>query len=65
MKALKYKLTNGTIVTTLREAQVSGQGYTAFTEKVAKKPSVLSPMRKAMIEQFGYVSSSLKDKIVM
>ena len=36
MKVLKYKLTNGTIVTTLRKAQVSGQGYIAFTEKVAK-----------------------------
>lgn len=65
METLKYKLTNRTVVTTLKEAQMSGQGYTAFTEKVAEKPSVLSPMRKAMIEQFGYVSANLRDKVAM
>ena len=64
MRALKYRLTNGTVVTTLKEARSSGQGYTAFMENIAEKPSAtLSPMRKAMLEQFGFVSAKLKGSL--
>lgn len=34
MTIVKYLLTNGTIVNTLHEAQMSGQGYKAIYETV-------------------------------
>lgn len=63
MRALKYRLTNGTVVTTLKEAQSSGQGYATFLENIVEKPFALSPIRKAMLKQFGYVSPRLKNSL--
>ena len=37
---------------------------TCYEEVEEEKPT-LSPMRKAMIEQFGYVSPKFKDKVVL
>lgn len=34
MRALKYRLEDGTVVNTLREAQASGQSYTTFLVEV-------------------------------
>lgn len=34
-------------------------------EEVEEKKPTLSPMRKAMIEQFGYVSPKFKDRVVL
>lgn len=65
MRTLKYRLTDGTVVMTMKEAQTSGQGYTAFMEKISEESSPLSPMREAMFEQFGYVSPTLKDEVTM
>ena len=36
MRALHYRLENGTIVKTLAEAKASGQKYTPFMEIIAK-----------------------------
>jgi hypothetical protein len=65
MRALKYRLTSGTIVTTLKEARLSGQGYTPFMENIPEKTPTLSPMRAAMLKQFGYASKKFKNKVVM
>ena len=65
MRRMVYVLADGTEVNTLHEAEVSGQSYLAKVEPVEKKNPVLSPVRKAMIEQFGYVSAKLKDKVVL
>ena len=37
---------------------------TVLTE-VSQKAPELTPVRKAMIEQFGYVSEKFKDKVVL
>ena len=63
MRALKYRLTSGTVVTTLKEAQSSGQGYVTFLENIVEKPFTLSPIREAMLRQFGYVSPRLKNSL--
>lgn len=64
MRKMYYELSNGTKVYTLREAEESGLSYTIGFEPVVEKGSELSPMRKAMLEQFGYVSPELRDKVV-
>ena len=65
MRRMVYVLADGTKVNTLHEAEASGQSYLAKAEPIEKKRPVLSPIRKAMIEQFGYVSAKLKDKVVL
>ena len=65
MRRMVYVLADGTKVNTLHEAEVSGQSYLAKAEPIEKERPVLSPIRKAMIEQFGYVSAKLKDKVVL
>lgn len=65
MRRMVYVLVDGTKVNTLHEAEVSGQSYLAKVEPIEKKRPVLSPIRKAMIEQFGYVSAKFKDKVVL
>lgn len=66
MRALKYKLENGTVVNSMPQAEASGQKYEVFMEEVREtKRENTSPIRKAMLEQFGYVHSSLKDKVVL
>lgn len=55
MKQLVYRLTNGTVVKTLREAVISGQGYK--TEYIAVvKPAVMGNKRAEMLEKNGYIA---------
>ena len=66
MRALKYRLENGTVVNSMSQAKASGQKYEPFMEKVKEtERENTSPIRKAMLEQFGYVHPSLKDKVVL
>ena len=66
MRALKYRLENGTVVNSMSQAKASGQKYEVFLERIREnKRENISPIRKAMLEQFGYVHSSLRDKIVL
>lgn len=65
MRKMFYVLSDGTRVETLHEAELSGKSYVARLEKVKENKPVLSPIRKAMIEQFGYVSAKFKDKVVL
>lgn len=66
MRALKYRLENGTIVNSMAQAKASSQKYKVFLEEIREtKRENTSPIRKAMFEQFGYVHPSLKDKVVL
>ena len=66
MRALKYRLENGTVVNSMPQAEASGQKYEVFMEEVREtKRENTSPIRKAMLEQFGYVHPSLKDRVVL
>ena len=66
MRALKYRLENGTVVNSMSQAEASDQKYEVFLERIREsKRENISPIRKAMLEQFGYVHSSLKDKVVL
>ena len=66
MRALKYRLENGTVVNSMSQANASGQKYEVFFEEVREtNRENISPIRKAMLEQFGYVHPSLKDKVVL
>ena len=65
MRALKYSFENGTVVNSMSQAKASGQKYEVFLERIREnKRENISPIRKAMLEQFGYVHSSLRDKVV-
>lgn len=64
MRKLKYQLANGIMVNTRKEAINSGQKYKIYLVPITQN-ILLSPMRKAMLEQFGYVSKNLKDKVVL
>ena len=66
MRALKYRLENGTVVNSMSQAKASGQKYEVFLEEIREtNRENISPIRKAMLEQFGYVHPSLKDKVVL
>ena len=66
MRALKYRLENGTVVNSMSQANASGQKYEVFFEEVREtNRENISPIRKAMLEQFGYVHPSFKDKVVL
>ena len=66
MRVLRYKLGNGTIVNSISQAKASGQNYKIFMEEFREtKRENISPIRKAMLEQFGYVHPSLKDKVIL
>ena len=66
MRALKYRLENGTVVNSMSQANASGQKYEVFFEEVREtNRENIPPIRKAMLEQFGYVHPSLKDKVVL
>ena len=66
MRALKYRLENGTVVNSMPQAEANGQKYEVFMEEVREtNRENISPIRKAMLEQFGYVHPSLKDKVVL
>lgn len=47
MTNVTYTLTNGTEVKSLREAQLSGQGYKATYKPVSKAPVKLTEKQKA------------------
>ena len=66
MRALKYRLENRTVVNSMSQAEASGQKYKVFLEEIREtnRENIL-PIRKAMLEQFGYVHPSLKDKVVL
>ena len=66
MRALKYKLENGTVVNLMSQAKASGQKYEVLLEEIREtNRENISPIRKAMLEQFGYVHPSLKDKVIL
>lgn len=65
MRALKYKLENGTVVNTMRDAETADIPYQAFTEDILEARPKMSPIRAAMLEQFGYVSKDLIDKVAL
>ena len=66
MRALRYRLENGTVVNSMLQAKTSGQKYEVFLEEVREtNRENISPIRKAMLEQFGYVHPSLKDKVIL
>ena len=66
MRTLKYRLENGTVVNSMLQAKASGQKYEVFFEEIREtNRENISPIRKAMLEQFGYVHPSLKDKVVL
>ena len=66
MRALKYRLENGTVVNSMSQAKASGQKYEAFLKEIREtNRENISPIRKAMLEQFGYVHPSLKDKVAL
>ena len=66
MRALKYRLENGTVVNSMSQANASGQKYEILLEEIREtNRENISPIRKAMLEQFGYVHPSLKDKVVL
>ena len=55
MKQLVYRLTNGTVVRTLREALISGQGYKAeYIAVVESTP--MSDKRKETLKKNGYIT---------
>ena len=66
MRALKYRLKNGTVVNSMSQAMASGQKYEVFLEEIREtNRENITPIRKAMLEQFGYAHPSLKDKVVL
>lgn len=47
MRKLLYKLTNGTVVGTMTEAQASGLEYSVVFEEIAEAPSVMTEKQRA------------------
>jgi len=47
MRRLLYKLTNGTVVRTMAEAQASGLEYSVILEEIAEAPSKMTEKQKA------------------
>ena len=66
MRALKYRLENGTVVNSMSQANASGQKYEVFGEEVGEtNRGNSSRMRRGMREQLGYVHPSLREKVVL
>ena len=65
MRAMIYVLTDGTEVKSFDVAKASGQDYTIKMVEVEEEKTPLSPIRQAMLDQFGYVHPKLKDKVVL
>lgn len=66
MRALRYRLENGTIVNSMSKAKASSQKYEVFFEEIREdKRENISPIRKTMLEQFGYAHINLKNKVVL
>ena len=64
MRKLVYELANGPVVKTLAEAQASGQAQVTKMEEIKRERPKRAPSAQAMIDQFGYISPKLKDKVV-
>ena len=47
MRKMMYKLSNGTVVSTMREAKASGRDYEIVFEEIREKPSRLTEKQKA------------------
>ena len=47
MRRLLYKLSNGTIVSTMREARASGRPYEIIFEEVVEKSSPMTEKQRA------------------
>lgn len=54
MKQLVYRLTNGTVVKTLREAFMSSQGYKSEYSEIPK-PTVMTGKRREMLAEYGRI----------
>ena len=65
MRAMIYVLADGTEVKSFDVAKASGQSYTIKMVEFEQEKTPLSPIRQAMLDQFGYVHPSLKDKVVL
>lgn len=55
MKKLIYELTNGTVVTTLKEAKASGLRYKVSFENVLIENGSLSEKRQELMNKYGFV----------
>lgn len=53
MRNLVYKLADGTIVKTYEEAK--GKDYKVVLETIRPLNTTITPKRKALLEQYGYV----------
>lgn len=47
MRRLLYKLSNGTVVSTMKEARTSGRDYEIVFEEIREKPSRLTEKQEA------------------
>ena len=47
MRKMMYKLSNGTVVSTMREAKASGRDYEIVFEEIREKPSRLPEKQNA------------------
>lgn len=65
MRDLVYKTWSGKIYKTMAEAMASGEKYRVILYDAPEKPKKLTPIKTAMLKQFGYVSPKLKDKVAM
>ena len=63
MRKLGYRLPNGTVVYDFAVAKAYGRNYETVLEKVNPEPFTLSPIRKLMLEKFGFAHKSLRDKV--
>lgn len=54
MRALKYRLKNGEIVSTMAEAKASGMKYTEVLETI-KEPLNITKKRSRLLGQFGVI----------
>jgi hypothetical protein len=47
MRKMMYKLSNGTVVNTMREVKASGRDYEIIFEEIREKPSPLTEKQRA------------------
>ena len=65
MRKVIYVFEDGTEMTSWAKACEYGKSYKVELREVETEKPKLSPIRQAMLDQFGYVSASLKDKVVL
>lgn len=65
MRKLVYILANGTETTSYKVATQSGYSYKVEMRPVEEEKPPVSQIRQAMLDQFGCVSASLRDKVVL